>query len=89
MKPLLLILLVLIQGVAYAEVAYASDDKPEIGRYQLLYAVTETSGGPGGTYQSKTVWKIDTVTGQVWQFVSTTIKGQVKESFLPVETREP
>jgi hypothetical protein len=64
MKTLLLILLVAVGGVAYA-----SDDKPEIGRYQLLYATNRTSG-PGGGFEVKTVWKIDTVTGQVWQYYS-------------------
>ena len=61
--------------------------KPEIGRYQLLYAVTQTSGGAGGVFDNKTVWKIDTATGQVWQFVSTIHNGESIEVFVPVETR--
>ena len=36
MKTLLLALLVAVQGIAYA-----SNDKSEIGRYQLFYGVTE------------------------------------------------
>jgi hypothetical protein len=47
---LLLALLVAIQGIAYA-----GDDKPEVGRYRLLS--TRENG----------VWKIDTATGQVWK----------------------
>jgi hypothetical protein len=82
MKPLLLTLLVLIQGIAYA-----SDDKPEIRRYQLLYAVTYT-GGPGGGFDKKTVWKIDTVTGQVWKYSAWEDKDAiVSDSFEPVETK--
>jgi hypothetical protein len=89
MKPLLLTLLVLIRGIAYA-----SDDKPEIGRYQLLYAVTEyappeNTAGPS-TITVKTVWKIDTVTGQVWHFVSTLESNkELIEAFLPIDTRAP
>jgi hypothetical protein len=64
-----------------------ADDAGHVGRYQLLYAVTETSGGV--TTQTKTVWKIDTVTGQVWQFVSTTAGDKLRESFIPVETSHP
>jgi hypothetical protein len=63
MKTLLLALLVAVQGFAYA-----GDDKPEIGRYQLLYAVTQESLGTN-VVAVKRIWKIDTVTGQVWMFV--------------------
>jgi hypothetical protein len=51
--------------------------------------VTQTSGGTAGTFDNKTVWKIDTITGRVWQFVSTIHKGQSYEALLPVETKEP
>jgi hypothetical protein len=91
MKTLLLTLLIGIQGVA----AYAADDKPEagkseIGRYQLIYGITRYGSLTTGTYsEEKNVWKIDTVTGQVWRFVSVERKGEFKESFVPVETHEP
>jgi hypothetical protein len=61
-----------------------ADEKGQVGRYQLVYAVTETS-----TIQFRSVWKIDTVTGQVWQFVSSHLGGEVKERFVRVETSEP
>jgi len=65
-----------------------ADDTGHVGRYQLLYAVTETSGS-GPAIQTKTVWKIDTVTGQVWQFVSSTVGDKLRERFIPVETSQP
>jgi hypothetical protein len=65
-----------------------ADDAGHMGRYQLLYAVTETSGS-GPAIQTKTVWKIDTVTGQVWQFVSSTVGDKLRERFIPVETSQP
>lgn len=84
MRTLLLTLLVAVQGVAYA-----SDDKPEVGRYQLLYAVTQTAT-PTGTYDEKRVWKIDNVTGQVWQYVSSdNRKGEARQFFIPIETVQP
>ena len=84
MKPLLLTLLVLIQGIAYA-----SDEKPEIGRYQLLYAVVPGNEGKT-TYDIKTLFKIDTVTGQVWKFISGFPNTRVPDdAFVPVETKGP
>ena len=71
-----------------------ADDKTQVGRYQLLYAVAEhaapeSTSGPS-TITIKTVWKIDTVTGQVWQFVSTVGSNkELKEAFLPIDTRVP
>jgi hypothetical protein len=49
-----------------------ADDKTQVGRYQLLYAVAEHAApeNASGPSTIKTVWKIDTVTGQVWQLVS-------------------
>src|SRR5260370_42072638 len=47
-----------------------ADDKGPVGRYQLLYAVTETTT-PASSFETKRVWKIDTVTGQVWEYVAT------------------
>jgi hypothetical protein len=88
MKTLLTIAIATIAAFAHA------DDRAEIGRYQLLYAVTEhaapeTTTGPS-TITIKTVWKIDTVTGQVWQFVSTVGSNkELKEAFLPIDTRAP
>jgi hypothetical protein len=85
MKPLLLTLFVLIQGIAYA-----SDDKPEIGRYQLVYAVT-TLMDTTGTTEEKGLWKIDTVTGQIWRYneISTGKYNLSREEFVPVETKAP
>ncbi len=66
-----------------------ADDKGPVGRYQLLYAVTETTT-PTSSFETKRVWKIDTVTGQVWEYVeSLDPKKGNKEFFLPVPTSEP
>ena len=81
MRTLLLTLLVAVQGVAYA-----SDDKPEIGRYQLLYAVIHDP--ENGRSEEKTVWKIDTVTGQVWRFAETP-QGGGAPFFEPIKTDQP
>jgi hypothetical protein len=63
-----------------------------VGRYQLVYAVTQNAISGVVTQdrtQDRRVWKIDTVTGQVWMFVSTTSGGKTKEAFVPVETSQP
>jgi hypothetical protein len=85
MKVLFLILLILIQGITYA-----SDDKPEIGRYQLVYGVTQVVLKTGELRDEKGVWKIDTVTGQVWQYLEAPIgpKGEYRFFFTPIETRD-
>ena len=73
MKPLLLTLLLLIQGIAYA-----NDDNPAIGRYQLR----DTRVG---------LWKTDTVTGQVLVYRSEADvqKDKASGGFLPVDTGKP
>lgn len=81
-------LLIALTAGLFAAAAAQADDTGHVGRYQLLYAVTETSGS-GTAIQTKTVWKIDTVTGQVWQFVSSTAGDRLKERFIPVETSQP
>jgi hypothetical protein len=79
MKTLLIIAIGSIAAFAHA------DDKAQVGRYQLFYGVIATTS----TYfESKQVWKIDTVTGQVWVYVATVREGEAKEGFIPVETRE-
>jgi hypothetical protein len=75
MKTLLLALLVAVQGIAYA-----SNDKSEIGRYQLFYGVTELVKEHGLVVDKKIVCKIDTVTGQVWLY------SDAASTFLPVNT---
>jgi hypothetical protein len=67
--------------------AYA-DNKPQTARYQLIYAVTR--GGKTGN-DLKGLWKIDTVTGQVWRFNAATEDVEKDESvggFIPVRTGE-
>ncbi len=81
-------LLIALTAAVFAVTAVQADDTGHVGRYQLLYAVTETSGS-GPAIQTKTVWKIDTVTGQVWQFVSSTVGDKLRERFIPVETSQP
>jgi hypothetical protein len=76
MKTLLFTLLIGIQGIG----AYGADDKPEtgkseVGRYQLLSGVIELTTGTT-TSKAKGLWKIDTVTGEVWEYVSVLMKGQ-------------
>jgi hypothetical protein len=89
MKTLLFALLIAFQGIVYAD-----DNKPEIGRYQLVAAVITTTT-PSALIETKRVYKIDTETGQVWTFVSTTTGKdstgvyQYKEAFLPIQTVQP
>jgi hypothetical protein len=66
-----------------------SDDKGPVGRYQLIYAVTETVS-PTGKTENRRVMKIDTVTGRVWAYMDLTdSKGKNTEGFFPVNTLEP
>jgi hypothetical protein len=60
-----------------------ADKKNQVGRYELLYAVSE-AGTTKGTTENKGIWKIDTVTGQVWRFVSVEIDGKPLEHFVPI-----
>jgi hypothetical protein len=39
--------------------------------------------------ENKTVWKIDTVTRQVWKFVSVGNDKEIREGFIPIQTKEP
>jgi hypothetical protein len=63
------------------------DDKALIGRYQLVYGSIEvpTSSTSGKFEERKGLWKIDTVTGQVWALV-VTVTG---DEFRPIQTKEP
>jgi hypothetical protein len=81
-------LLIALAVGLFAVMAVQADDTGHVGRYQLLYAVTETTN-PVSTTQTKTVWKIDTVTGQVWQFISVDAGGKIMEHFTPIETSQP
>jgi hypothetical protein len=65
-----------------------ADDTAHPGRYQLHYAVTQTDGH-GMTVENKTVWKIDTVTGQVWKFVSVADDKKITEAFIEIHTAGP
>jgi hypothetical protein len=80
-------LLIVLTAGLFAVTAAQADDTNHVGRYQLLYAVTETTGVT--TSHTKTVWKIDTATGQVWQFVSSMINNKLEERFIPIETSKP
>jgi hypothetical protein len=72
--------------VAMASFAYA-DNKPEIGRYQLVSGETQVPGqGLTTSVQMKEVYKIDTETGQVWRYSFDSIHGVGQ--FEPVKTIE-
>jgi hypothetical protein len=86
MKTLLTI--ALVTGIS---VAARADEKDQVGRYQLIYATTETLS-INSKSETKTLWKIDTVTGQVWKFSSLVqgIKNTVlQEEFVPITTDKP
>jgi|HubBroStandDraft_6_1064221.scaffolds.fasta_scaffold169173_3 hypothetical protein len=86
MKTLMTIALILASSIVSR-----ADEKDAVGRYQLIYATTETSSIDSKT-EEKTLWKIDTVTGRVWKFSSLSIgiKNPVlQESFVPVTTDKP
>jgi len=63
------------------------DDKALIGRYQLVNGSIEvpTSSTSGKFEERKGLWKIDTLTGQVWALV-VTVTG---DEFRPIQTKEP
>jgi hypothetical protein len=67
-----------------------ADEKDAVGRYQLIYATTETFS-PDSKTEEKALWKNDTVTGQVWRFNSVLIgkNAAAREEFVPVKTDEP
>ena len=66
-----------------------ADEKEAVGRYQLVYATTETFSVDAKT-EEKTLWKVDTVTGQVWRFNSVAIgKNAPIEEFVPIRTNKP
>jgi hypothetical protein len=68
-----------------------ADEKDAVGRYQLVYATTETYN-PDSKTEEKALWKIDTVTGQVWRFDSVTSPGKHpvhQEEFVPIKTDKP
>jgi hypothetical protein len=71
--------------IVLAPIVTRADDKGPIGRYQLLYGVTDQKTSTG-SYEKKRVWKTDTVTGQVWECAVTSEGGEV---FYPVTTKEP
>jgi hypothetical protein len=78
MKTLLTIVL-----ASFFALVVRADDKGPVGRYQLLYAVTETTT-PTGKIETKAVWKIHTITGQVWQSVEIVAAGFLQ--LLPLDT---
>jgi hypothetical protein len=63
------------------------DDKAPTGRYQLVYGSIEvpTSSTSGKFEERKGLWKIDTVTGQVW-VLAVTVTG---DEFRPIQTKQP
>jgi hypothetical protein len=86
MKALLTIALFIL-----TQIASSADEKDAVGRYQLIYATTETLS-INSRSEEKTLWKIDTVTGRVWKFNSLimgTKNTVLQESFVPVTTDKP
>jgi hypothetical protein len=65
-------------------IAYTARADGPVGRFQLVPVITETSG-IGTVLQSRTVFKIDTVTGQTWEYISTHIKGKLVENWVEIE----
>jgi hypothetical protein len=63
-KALILLAVILINIILYT----ARADEP-VGRFQLVPATVETSGG-ASISEKRSLFKIDTVTGQTWQYVS-------------------
>jgi hypothetical protein len=87
MKTLLTVTLIVM-----TQIAANADEKDAVGRYQLIFATTETFSLDGKNEEEKTVWKIDTVTGQVWQFHSVITPGKqgaLHEEFVPITTDKP
>lgn len=65
-------------------ISYTSRADDPVGRFQLVPAIVETSG-MGPTFQTRTVFKIDTATGKTWEYVSTHIKGKLVENWVEIE----
>jgi hypothetical protein len=83
----------MITLIALTQITANADEKDAVGRYQLIYATTETFNFDSKTEtEEKGVWKIDTVTGQVWQFHSVITPGKqgtLHDEFVPITTDKP
>jgi hypothetical protein len=73
----------ILTGLTIGTTSTVRADGP-VGRYQLMPAIVEFVGD-GPTIQDRVVFKIDTVTGQTWSYLSAKIKGKIVEEWTPIE----
>jgi hypothetical protein len=88
--------LLLTALTALAIPAFASDPPEQVGRYQLVCAATKFTT-ENGSVEEKGLWKIDTVTGQVWKYYNYFVKHpeasrppfvELADDFEPIETKD-
>jgi hypothetical protein len=90
MKTLLMIALIVL-----TQIAASADEKDAVGRYQLIYAAVDsfmvnTSTKSTTKIEQRTVFKIDTVTGQVWKYADISLgKAPEEEAFVAITTAKP
>ena len=76
-------------------IAARADEKDQVGRYQLFYGTLASLTAEDATLkgvsesEEKTIFKIDTVTGQVWKLNSVGLGSHVSEEFVPIQTDKP
>jgi hypothetical protein len=80
--------------VMFVSVAARADDQDKVGRYQLIYAAVDSfqvdiNSKNTSKIEHKTVFKIDTVTGQVWKYSDISIGKASDEGFVPITTGKP
>jgi hypothetical protein len=66
-------------------VSYTARADDSVGRFQLVPATVETSGG-ASVLDEKMLFKIDTVTGRPWEYISTagSTKGTIAEKWIEI-----
>jgi hypothetical protein len=90
MKTLLTI--ALVTGIS---VAARADEKDQVGRYQLFYGTFVSLRSADATIkeisksEEKSIFKIDTMTGQVWKLNSVGLGSHLSEEFIPIQTDKP
>jgi hypothetical protein len=80
--------------VMFVSVAARADDQDKVGRYQLIYAAvdsfqSDTNLKNASKIEQRTVFKIDTVTGQVWRYTDISVGKASEETFIPITTAKP
>jgi hypothetical protein len=89
MKPFFIVAI-----VGFFSVTSRADDQDKVGRYQLIYAAIDSFQSDANLknpskVDQKTVFKIDTSTGQVWRLISASIGSHSTEEFVPIQTDKP